>query len=310
MPIPYIKNWDAETQEREGEYKMRNLLRACILIFFFCSSAHAVSIDELSKTIVFLRQQSHEMETKGDKTLEVWYRDPDSKEFSPKLNTTSGTGLIVQYNKRDYVITAKHIATALSSTAEIIINLSAGQSRSLTFKWLSQQEIIKGARWFHHPKADISIHPMAYQDRFELLAIGEDLFPKKDIEISLLTPAYALGFPMGLGVKEKLSPIAKGTQIASRLTSIDSPGISPDLQFILLDQALAQGYSGAPVFYTEDILSGVTIGTQHMKGGEKLHLVGILSGAFSDKTGGKISLVIPFTISNSSMQSNGAFFAS
>ena len=105
---------------------MRNLLRACILIFFICSSAHAVSIDELSKTVVFLRQQSQEMEIKGDKTLEVWYRDPYSKEFSPKLTTTSGTGLIVQYHKRDYLITAKHVATALSSTAEIIINLSAG----------------------------------------------------------------------------------------------------------------------------------------------------------------------------------------
>lgn len=274
---------------------MRSLLRAFILIFFFCSSAHAVSIDDLSKTVVFLRQQSQETEVKGDKTLEVWYRDPDSKEFSPKLLTSSGTGLIIQYNKRDYLITAKHVAKALSPTAEIIINLSAGQSRSITFKWLAQQEIIKGARWFHHPKADISIHPMAYQDRFDLLAIGEDLFPKKDIEITLLTPAYVLGFPMGLGVKEKLSPIAKGTQIASRLTSIDFPGISPDLQFILLDQALAQGYSGAPVFYAEDIQSGVMIGGQRMKGGEKLHFVGILSASVSDKTGGKISLVIPIS---------------
>ena len=30
-----------------------------------------------------------------------------------------------------------------------------------------------------------------------------------------------------------------------------------------------------------------------MKAGEKLHFVGIVSGTLSDKTGGKISLVVP-----------------
>ena len=274
---------------------MKKLLSVCVFVFFFYSFAHAVSIDELSKTVVFLRQQSQETFMVGDKTVEAWYRDPDTKEFKPKVITFSGTGLIVQYNKRDYLVTAKHVASGLSPTAEIIMNLSATQSKSITFKWLSQQQIIKGAQWFHHPKADISIHPMAYPERFQLLAIGEDLFPKKDVQIPLLTPAYVLGFPMGLGTQEKLSPIAKGIQIASRPTSIDSPGISPDLQFILLDQALAQGYSGAPVFYTEDIPSGIRIGSQSMKGGERLHFIGILSGAFSDKTGGKISLVIPIS---------------
>jgi hypothetical protein len=207
----------------------------------------------------------------------------------------SGTALIIQYNNRDYLVTAKHVATALSPTAEIILNLPNRQSRSLTFKGLSQQEVIKGAHWFHHPKADISVHPMAYPGSFDVLAIGEDLFPKKGIEIPLLTPAYVVGFPLGLGVQEKLSPIAKGTQIASRATSIDFPDIAPDLHFILLDQALAQGYSGAPVFYTEDIPSGVMIGNQPMKGGEKLHFIGILSGSISDKTGGKISLVVPIS---------------
>lgn len=274
---------------------MRRFLYACILIFFFHSSAHAVSIDELSKTVILLRQQSQEIEKKGDKILEVWYRDPDTKDFKPKLNTMSGTALIIRYNNRDYLVTAKHVATALSPTAEIILNLPNGQGGSLTFKGLSQQEVIKGAHWFHHPKADISVHPMAYPGSVDALSIAEDLFPKKDIEIPLLTPAYVVGFPLDLGVQEKLSPIAKGTQIASRATSIDFPDIASDLHFILLDQALAQGYSGAPVFYTEDIPSGVMIGNQPRKGGEKLHFIGILSGSISDKTGGKISLVVPIS---------------
>lgn len=274
---------------------MRYFLSTCILVLFFYAAAHAVSIDELSKTVVFLRQQSQELEMKGDKTVEVWFRDPVTNVFKPKLKSMSGTGLLVRYNNRNYLVTAKHVAKALSPTAEIIINLPDGKSRSLMFEWLSQQEIIKGARWFHHPKADISVHPMAYPGHFDALAIGEELYPKKDTEIPLLTPAYVVGFPMGLGAQEKLSPIAKGTQIASRMTSIDVPSISPDIHFILLDQALAQGYSGAPVFYTEDIMSGVMIANQPMKGGERLHLIGIQSSVIPDQTGGKISLVVPIS---------------
>jgi hypothetical protein len=64
-------------------------------------------------------------------------------------------------------------------------------------------------------------------------------------------------------------------------------------QVYLLDQALSQGYSGAPVFYVEDIMSGVMIGNQPMKGGEILHLLGVQSGVLSDQTGGKISIVVP-----------------
>jgi hypothetical protein len=282
--------------KKKREDQMRRLLSVYILTLFpLYSSADAVSIDELSKTVVFLRQQSQETYKQGDKTVPLWYFDPNTNAFKPVLRTFFGTGLIVKYNTRDYVVTARHVAEGLSPTAEIIINRSTNKSGSITFEWLSKQENIKGTRWFHHPKADISVHPMAYPEQFELLAIGEDLFPKKDTETPLLTLAYVLGFPMGLGVQDKLSPIAKGTQIASRATSIDRPGISPDLQFILLDQALVQGYSGSPVFYTEDVMSNVQIGTQRMKGGERLHFVGIVSGTISDNTGGKITLVIPIS---------------
>jgi S1-C subfamily serine protease len=163
----------------------------------------------------------------------------------------------------------------------------------VTFEWLSKQKIVKGARWFFHPKTDIAVHPMAYPEKLELLAIDQNDCPKKDIETPLLTPGYILGFPLGLGVHDTLSAIAKATKIASRATSVDVRGISPDLKFILLDEAVAQGYSGSPVFCTEDILSTIQIGTQRMKAGEKVHFVGIISAVLPDSTGGKITLVVP-----------------
>ncbi|MFH0953058.1 MAG: S1C family serine protease [Verrucomicrobiota bacterium] len=269
-----------------------------LLLYLFAglslhATAYAISIDSLSKTVVFLRQRSQSIEMKGGKQVEVWYRDPETEKLEPKLDVMSGSGLIIRYHGSDYLVTAKHVAKALSAKAEIVMNLSGGKSTSLTFEWISQQQIIKGARWFHHPKADISIHPLCYPTDSEQIVIGEDLFPQQKKEIPLLTAAYVLGFPLGQGVQQNLSPLAKETRIASRLTSVDNPNVSSELLFILLDQALAQGYSGAPVFYTEDIMSNVSIAGQRMKGGEELHFVGILSGGLSDATGGKISLVVP-----------------
>lgn len=274
---------------------MKRFLPLLLLSIVFRTATGEVTIDSLSKTVVFLRQRSQVVEMKGGKQVEVWHRDPSTKKLEPKYNVTSGTGLMIRYHGRDYLVTAGHLAKALSPKAEIVMNISDGKSMSVTFEWISQQKITQNAKWFHHPKADISIHPLCYSATLDQLPIDESLFPKQNEDIPLLTPAYILGFPLGQGVQENLSPLAKKTQIASRITSVDIPIISPELQFILLDQALAQGYSGAPVFYFEEVMSNLLIAGQRMKRGEKLHFVGILSMGLSDKTGGKISLVVPIS---------------
>jgi len=272
------------------------LFEVIFITLFSFTSALAVSIEDLNKTVVFLRQQSQKMILMDSKPAGLYYRYPDSKEYKPVIETSSlGTGFLIKYDGRDYLVTAKHVAQSLLPTGEIIINLPNGKTTIITFQQLSEANIIKGAHWFHHPKADISIHPMGYQGAVDAAAIPEDMFPKKETDIKLLTPAYVVGFPLGLGVLDKLSPVAKEAKIASKLTSIANPDIPADLHFYLLDQALSQGYSGAPVFYVEDIMSGVMIGNQQMKGGEILHLLGLQSIALLDQTGGKISGVVPMT---------------
>ena len=274
---------------------MKMLFEVIFIILFSFTSALAVSIDDLNKTVVFLRQQTQKMILMDNKPAGLYYRYPDSKEYKPIIETSLGTGFLIKYIGRDYLVTAKHVAKNLLSTGEIIINLPNGNTTIITFQQLSDANIIKRAHWFHHPKADISIHPMGYPGAVDAAALPEDLFPKKDADIKLLTPAYIVGFPLGLGVLDKLSPVAKEAKIASKLTSIANPDIPADLHFYLLDQALSQGYSGAPVFYVEDVMSGVMIGNQQMKGGEILHLLGVQSSALSDQTGGKISVVVPIS---------------
>lgn len=116
---------------------------------------------------------------------------------------------------------------------------------------------------------------------------------KGDKAIPLLSTVYVVGFQLGYGAKDILNPIAKKVQIASMPMSLVEN--NTNLKSILLDQALAQGYSGAPVFLIEDIMAGgIMVGDKPViKAGEKFYLSGILSAQISDQMGGKISVVVP-----------------
>ncbi len=82
-----------------------------------------------------------------------------------------------------------------------------------------------------------------------------------------------------------MSPFAKQLQISSWITTINDPSVRPDMKFILLDQALAQGYSGSPVF-AERPTGTLVLGESYRP---PVLLIGIMSGAMSDQTGGKLT---------------------
>ena len=251
---------------------MKKMLLVCLIIFYsFCLASAVVSIDDLSKSVVYLSQQI-------DTTV------------------TSGTGFIVKYKNKDYLVTAKHIADSLTETAEITLNLKNGKGTNISFRNLLQQSEIKGASWFNHPDSniDIAVHPIVYSNKdIDIIAIPESIYQKKEISIKLLNTVYIFGFPLGLGIIDKISPIAKEAKVASRITTINASNIPKNNYYYLLDEALSKGYSGAPVFYIEDIISTDRTDNWPMKGDEKLHLLGLQSIVLSDATGGKISLVIP-----------------
>lgn len=269
------------------------IITSLIVVFFIPSYAKCLPVEELGKIVVFLRIQKQAYENKEGKQVEVWYK-LDKNKYVPKKTTNSGTGFIIKYNDRDYLVTAKHVAEFLSKEAEVVLNIDQEHSSSIRFDDLQKSKIISGAKWFYHPKADIAIHPLAYPGTtIYQLSIPIESPPKADNKISLLSTVYVLGFPLGLGVQEKISPMAKKVQIASDLLSI--PDINPDLKYILLDQALSQGYSGSPIFLIKDIMSdAIKSGDKPvLKVGETVSLIGILSAGLSDISGGKISLIVP-----------------
>lgn len=263
------------------------------------SFSYATTIDELGKTTVFLREQIINSEIIGDKKYEIWLKDIETQKLQPQLvNKISGTGFLISYNNRIYLVTAAHIAKNLSNKSEVIWNTASGISSKFTFEEL--QKGIPYSKWFFHPSEDIAIHPFGFSEKSEHILVPNEMFETKDEVIPLGTKVYILGFPLNLGIHDILSPISKKAEIASWITTIDNPGIKPTSKFILLDEALAQGFSGAPVFVSPEpqmINNGLTIGTP-------IKLIGIQSMAISDKTGGKISLVVPIFCLNDIFTSN------
>lgn len=276
--------------------KLRQMLFALLAFSSLSTPSFCQTLVQWSKMVVYLQKEFPVFDMKSGERVEVWYKNPATNQLERKIGRISGTGFIVSHNGMTYVVTAKHVANALDNSSTILLNASKDSSISITLAWLHQQPVIPNARWFNHPTADIALHPVCYPaGKLDLLSLGTSSIPRAEKRVNLLTDVIILGFPLGLGVHATSSPIAKKVQVGSDITTVDLPDVSPKLKFYLLDQAVAQGYSGSPVFCSEEIPSGVSIGGKSVSAGEQLTLIGVLSFGLSDATGGKISCVVPIS---------------
>lgn len=262
------------------------------------SSSYAITIDELGKTTVYLCEQMKCYEMKGGKKYEIWLKDIENQQLQPKLATKSSTGFLISHHKRTYLVTAAHVARNMSNKAEIIWNTASGKSRHFTFEEL--QKGLPYSKWFFHPSADIAVHPFGFTEKSEHILVPDEMFATEGEVIPLGTKVYVLGFPLNLGIRDILSPISKKAEIASWITTIDNPKLQPNLKFILLDEDLAAGYSGAPVFISPE----PQMRNNTFVVGIQSKLIGIQSMTISDQTGGKISLVVPISYLNEVFTSN------
>ncbi len=270
-------------------------------------SSQAMSVENLSKSIILLYNQCPVCFMRNNEMVCVYSKKTGQKEeYEFKSAKSIGTGFIVKHHDKNYVVTAKHVAKCLSpngavSNGEIVVNVSGGRSLRISLKDMEGVKGYRGAKWFFHPLADVAVHPIVYPNpvlKVDHPAFPTDMLPRTDPETPLLSTVYALGFPAGLGVLDRLEPVAKKAQVASGITHIRiSQDISPDLKFILLDQALAQGYSGAPIFYMEDVMaSNITAGGKPvLKVDENPRIIGICSIILRDESGGKIAGIIPIS---------------
>ena len=187
----------------------RNYVAMCIAFYYLCISlCCAGTIDDWSRSVVFLRQTIPVKEDVNGAHLEVWYKSPNTNIFTQKLSFVSGSGLIVISSNVCYLITARHVAQNMTEDCEIVMR--GDKTEPVHFK-LSSITGQPAVRWFHHKDADISIHPLPTITPEGLNALNHRAFPIELLDSQTNLPSRdttltALGFPLGLGAEGEFVP--------------------------------------------------------------------------------------------------------
>src|ERR1035437_635679 len=274
-----------KTMNKRIEILLIIALTGCVI-----ARIQAQNLDEISKTVVFLRHDFVETVSNEKGTFEVWLKQPNTNSFFPKISSVSGTGFFVAHSNYLFLVTAKHVANDMrfSESDQVVIGMQNGKSVGFPIV------LLRGANtndWIHHQKADVSILPLdpppqliqsVLQQHFltsSILEAGTNR-PLRDVMLTIV------GFPLGMGwgqdTEGDFIPLTRKTRAASGF-------INGGAQFLLEDPSV-QGYSGAPIFDLAEPLHTTVV---YMAAGRSPACFGLISSTFSDNTGGKMGAVVP-----------------
>jgi hypothetical protein len=247
--------------------------------------------DNAGKPIVFLQcVVPKKMEYQG-KEYEIWLRDPNTNKRILLEERMSGTGVIVGYQNETYLVTAKHVAQKTSIAWSAII--SGPNDLAVTFPFTEFTGYTKDMPWITHPVADVAVLRLKGDSKY----CKSGMIHRFDISVFVRTEEAPgrekvltiLGFPLALGIGQKISPLEKETKAASGLYDIpDGPNMIT--VFFLSDPSI-DGYSGAPVFSFPIVIGGGST-TIRVDSGRTI-CYGLVSATLSDRTGGKLARVVP-----------------
>lgn len=190
------------------------------------------------------------------------------------------TGFFVQQDDRLFLVTAHHAAVQTNKNTRLLYADQQGQPQ-----WVALRVLCPGNRppWRHHQNSDLATAEVTLTDQsqpyvasFSEMAIPHTVISDEDPPRT--TDIEVAGFPLGLGLQHRVSPIVVKGHIASRAIASENEWGSEPLLYSFPD--LAQGTSGGPVFLSSSDPTSVT-------------LVGMFVGVIFDKSGGKLSKLVP-----------------
>lgn len=201
-----------------------------------------------------------------------------------------GTGILIVYLEKPYLLTAKHVADDITINGSIVIKGDGDKPIVLPMKKLVHNSKLE---WKSHKVADIAILKLSPQEQ-QILAILQQRFlpleffskekaaPSRDVQLT------SIGFPLGLGIHEHFSPLTFHSNASSGLLSLPRADTKTIQTFFVLENPSVGGYSGCPVVDLSIFKAGSMVTT-----GNGTCFYGIMHGTISDDTGGKIALVTP-----------------
>ena len=257
----------------------------------WAAKTDAQILDKIYSTVVYLQREIIQTTNIGGKSYEIYLKPIGKKELIPHTKKILGTGFLVSDGDFLFLVTAQHVASQMSRDSLAVLRTS--EDRPITFTLAKLSGASGKLSWVQHEKADVAVlllHPGS-----EIMPhLKEHFLPKKMVSATLEAPPRerpltTIGFPLGLGVQERFSPISRESKPASGLLTIPRFDTKQTSIFYLLDNPSIGGFSGAPIFE----MPGAHSSQGGLVIGGRLACVGLIHGTISDDTGGKLGAVVP-----------------
>lgn len=199
-----------------------------------------------------------------------------------------GTGVFMTKDGNDaWIITAAHVAKETNSSTYIAIGDESNQCHVVKII-----ELNKNLAWKYHPVADIAVLKIDINQDNQMHIAGRclplDHFNLTQTSVSRDCELTSIGFPNGLGIHGKFSPLTFRSYASSSFLTFNRADTGTLSDFFCLENPSVGGYSGCPVFDLGYMVVGLMTSSK-----EKTICHGIMHGTMSDDTGGKIAVVTP-----------------
>lgn len=190
------------------------------------------------------------------------------------------SAFLVQKADQLFLIASGHGSDETSAKSKLVYRDPSGNSQQVSMNLIFSG---KSNPWQRDATSDFAIALIQPDEKrepyFEHLTALSVALDSVCTQTQLpTTQIVTAGFPLGLGAKDPISPLAMVGHIASlEIETETNWGREP---IIYCTPAVAQGTSGGPVFLMDE-------------SGEQVTVVGIYVGVVGDVTGGKLSKMIP-----------------
>ena len=190
------------------------------------------------------------------------------------------SAFLVRVDSRLFIVTAGHASAETNAESRIHYRDPTGESQWVTIKSLVPPS---SNPWHRDPTSDFAIAELHPRE-------GNEVYISHLTELSIpweslctetprrATAVVTIGFPLGIGLRQGVSPLAVVGHVASRETLAESSwGQEP---IVFCSPALAQGTSGGPTFVLSESQGSTEV-------------VGMYVGIVHDSSGAKLSKMVP-----------------
>lgn len=262
-----------------------------VTVLSFSSNVEAQMLDKIYATVIYLQRELPQTANIDGIDYEIYLKPIGKEVLIPQTIKKLGTGFLVVDGDFLFLVTAQHVSSQMSRDSLAVLRTSDDLPIKFT---LDKLYGIRGElQWTQHDKADVAVL-LLHPDADVMPHLKEHFLSKELISAKLEAPSRELslttiGFPLGLGVRERFSPISRESKPASGLLTIPRFDTKQPNIFYLLDNPSIGGFSGAPIFE----IPGAHSSEGGLVIGGRFACVGLIHGTISDDTGGKLCAVVP-----------------